>query len=969
MLAVLLHGILRYFWFASWVVKIIGYASRVYGIGIGGLIFGIETLKGAMAGLLRKILPVEKSSPKDDDGDDDDNNIEYSFAIEYHGPLVTFDIPKVVPVDVDQLPTAATVSSSFVLNEISLPVIQPIVKTNPVNHKLSKDNKFGLHSGSARKSIDRPCLSNESPVQVDSLDSLGQRIDGGCRTKLYDGIGSSGILEISDVPGSLGKTSGGLSELELTDDRVEGLGLQKYMDPPDSDTTESVLRSSALSSSEVFSQKGEDGNNETPCHVKRPSVVTFRDPESCDTLQEESNYSETESIHAAQPFARNGKKGSCYRCLKGNRFTEKEICIVCNAKYCYKCVLRAMGSMPEGRKCVTCIGKKINESRRGSLGKCSRLLRQLLNELEVQQAMSSEKTCEANQLRPELVVVNGEPLSQDELNVLQTCQNPPDKLKPGFYWYDKLSGFWGKEGHGPCQIITAQLNVGGHIKANASNGNAKILINNREITKKELWMLQLAGVHCEGKPSFWLSADGSYQEEGQKNVKGPIWKKMGIELFCALLSLPVPPYAVNPAGEDVSQRTLEQQVLPKILLVGYQKSGTSTIYKQAKILYNISFSSNEHQNIKLMIQSNLYGYLAILLEGRERFEEEILLENRKRQIAEGSGSSGSASQIDGKTKYSISPRLKAFSDWLVQVMVSGNLEVIFPAATQEYAPFIGELWNDAAFQATYNRRHELDMLPRVATYFLERAFEISRTDYEPSDMDILYAEGITSSNGLSCMEFSFPTIERESSIDGYQHDPSARYQLIRLHPSSLGENCKWVEMFEDVHIVLFCVSLTDYDEFSLDSNGVPTNKMLASKQLFESIVTHSTFEQQDFLLILNKADLLEEKIEQVPLTRCEWFHDFNPVISHNHYNNNSNNRNNHTSLAQRAFHYIAAKFKRLFNSLTDRKLYVSMVTGLEPDSVDEALRYTRDILKWDENENSFVNNEPSSTDIEASSTT
>ncbi|MBA0551157.1 hypothetical protein Golob_022053, partial [Gossypium lobatum] len=480
------------------------------------------------------------------------------------------------------------------------------------------------------------------------------------------------------------------------------------------------------------------------------------------------------------------------------------------------------------------------------------------------------------------------------------------------------------EGHGPCQIITAQLNVGGRIKAKASNGNAKVLVNDREITRKELCMLQFAGVNCEGKPSFWLSADGYYQEEGQKNEKGPIWKKTRIKLFCALLSLPVPPNVVNPAGEDVSQRTLEQQVLLKLLLVGYQKSGTSTIYKQAKILYNVPFSEDERQNIKLKIQCNMYGYLAILLEGRERFEE-VLLENRKLQFADGPGSSGGASQIDGKTTYSLSPRLKAFSEWLVQVMVSGNLEVIFPAATREYAPFIQELWNDAAFQATYNRRHELQMLPRIATYFLERAVEISRTDYEPSDMDILY-------------------------------------QLIRLHPSSLGESCKWVGMFEDVNMVLFCVSLTDYDEFWLDSNGVLINKMVASKQLFETIVSHPTLEQKDFLLILNKADLLLEKMEEVPLTRCEWFHDFNPVISH--HNNNLT-----ASVAQRAFHYIAVKFKRLFDSLTHSKLYVCMVTGLEPDSVDDAFRYAREILKWDYNDNSFISNEFSTTThIEASTT-
>ena len=64
--------------------------------------------------------------------------------------------------------------------------------------------------------------------------------------------------------------------------------------------------------------------------------------------------------------------------------------------------------------------------------------------------------------------------------------------------------------------------------------------------------------------------------------------------------------------------------------------------------------------------------------------------------------------------------MRAFSDWLLQVLLSDNLETIFPAATCEYAPFIEEMWKDTAIQATYNRRNELQMLPRVATYFLDR---------------------------------------------------------------------------------------------------------------------------------------------------------------------------------------------------------------------------------------------------------
>lgn len=48
-----------------------------------------------------------------------------------------------------------------------------------------------------------------------------------------------------------------------------------------------------------------------------------------------------------------------------------------------------------------------------------------------------------------------------------------------------------QEGEKPSQIISAEVAVGYQIREDASNGDTNVLINNRRITKAELWMLQV----------------------------------------------------------------------------------------------------------------------------------------------------------------------------------------------------------------------------------------------------------------------------------------------------------------------------------------------------------------------------------------------------------------------------------------------------------------------------------------------
>ncbi|GER30825.1 guanine nucleotide-binding protein alpha-2subunit [Striga asiatica] len=944
---------------------------------------------------------------------------EYSFALEYHGPPVTRELPRAVPINVDRIPVAAVVSPRPYTDSFSLPVVQPISAKDIIGKKLSKDLKLSSSSselltvsptsvitfdsrnneaseGSYSKELGLGTETSVSPSSIhernpenclnnDACASSGELTsdfeccnrDGGLDTsrdlscEFIGGIESSGALGSSYSFEKSGEFSGSLRKSRLS------IGYKESMDFNESNRTDWESNNSVLSvdylSSRISSSKFGEKNRESNCDARRAPAVTFCDIESDDenTIDEFTRVVEPEVVRARKEPAVRVKKGACYRCLKGNRFTEKEVCMVCDAKYCSNCVLRAMGSMPEGRKCVTCIGYPIDESKRAYLGKCSRMLKRLLNDLEVKQIMKAEKLCEMNQLPPEYICVNGRPLYPEELIVLQSCSNPPKKLKPGNYWYDKVSGLWGKEGQKPSQIISPHLNVGAPIKPDASNGNTQVYINGREITKVELRMLKLAGVQCAGNPHFWVNEDGSYQEEGQKNTKGYIWGKTGTKLLCAVLSLPVPSKSSQPFGEQVTSMSsrsmpeyLEQQTIQKLLLIGYSGSGTSTIFKQAKILYkDAPFSEDEREHIKLVIQSHLYSYIGILLEARERFEEESLQTLRQNRSSDSSNSVGNAGNGE-ENPYSISPRLKSFSDWLLRIMASGTLEAIFPAASREYAPLVEELLSSSAFRATYKRRSELDTLPSVASYFLDQAVEVLKQDYRPSDLDILYAERVTSSNGLSCVEFSFPDTAYDDNVDsGTLRDSQLRYQLVRLQAKGFGENCKWLQMLEDVRIVIFCVSLTDYDQIDLDTYGNPQNKMLSSRKFFENIVTHPTFGQVDCLLLLNKFDSFEDKIEHVPLSKCEWFDDFHPVISRNR----SSSSANHPTLGQLGFHYIAVKFKRLYSGLTGRKLYVSLVKGLEPNSVDGALKYAREILNWDDegfnlglSENSFYSTEASS---------
>ncbi|KAI4352077.1 hypothetical protein L6164_006363 [Bauhinia variegata] len=732
--------------------------------------------------VLRRMLPAGAPLP-------DEEQLDYSIAVEYVGPPVPYEVPRVDPLDIASTSIRTPSMATSVSANLSIPVAIPI---NPRVSRFSRVRNGGFGK-EVRSPVESQRSSSVSRTQLNLQNGEGDQSDSG------DAIAEDGFSSASSPrqPNSVARS--GL---------IEG---------------------------------------------KRPATVTFNTPRDSE-YEDDDGFPSPRSV-ATEPVGSpvamensktvSKKRWICSRCGKGNRLKEKEACLVCDARYCSNCVLKAMGSMPEGRKCLNCIGQPIDESKRSSLGKCSKVLSRVCSPLEIKQIMKAEKECPANQLRPEQLIVNGRQLRQEELAELLACPIPPQKLKPGRYWYDKDSGLWGKEGEKPDRVISSKLNIGGKLQMDASNGNTRVYMNGREITKIELRMLKIANVQCPRDTHFWVYDDGSYEEEGQNNIRGNIWGKASTRFFCSLLSLPVPtnnPQEVKENATNYSTRSvrdyLDQGRVQKLLLFGMEGSGTATIFKQAKLVYGNTFSPEELQDIKLMIQSNMYKYLSILLEGREQFEDEALAE-KESTSSEGAASGPEREAAENKhCIYTINPRFKHFSDWLLDIMASGDLEAFFPAATREYAPMVDEIWRDPSVQETYKRREELHNLPDVAKYFLDRAIEISSNEYEPSERDIIYAEGVTQSNGLAFMEFSFD--DRSPMSEIYSENlnsspPLTKYQLIRINSKGLPDGCKWLEMFEDVRIVIFCIALSDYDQTWVHSSGQLHNKMLASRDLFESL--------------------------------------------------------------------------------------------------------------------------------------
>jgi len=250
----------------------------------------------------------------------------------------------------------------------------------------------------------------------------------------------------------------------------------------------------------------------------------------------------------------------------------------------------------------------------------------------------------------------------------------------------------------------------------------------------------------------------------------------------------------------------------KLLLLGAGESGKTTFLKQLKIIHSSGFSEPERKTFKTALQGNIMINIMALLEASRTLKDVPPLAIENQEIAQ---------------KFDPS---------------NNNARASF----EEMSKYVKLLWKDPAIQHCYKRAAEFQLQDN-AEYLFENIDQIASPDFIPSVDDVLKVRAKTS--GITEVEM---TINEN------------RWMVVDVG-GQRSERRKWIHCFDDVSAVIFFASLSEYDQ-KLHEDQM-TNRMSESLKLFKDISNYRAFIEKDIaiMLFLNKKDIFQKKIQEVPL--------------------------------------------------------------------------------------------------------
>jgi len=245
-----------------------------------------------------------------------------------------------------------------------------------------------------------------------------------------------------------------------------------------------------------------------------------------------------------------------------------------------------------------------------------------------------------------------------------------------------------------------------------------------------------------------------------------------------------------------------------VLILGVSGSGKSTVMKQIRIMHGNAHSQEERMDYRKII-------LNFMVNSTQRLIDCV----------------------------SITCDLQIYEYVKIRMEKIKELNEI-DTLREEDSEAITTLWNQRDFQDVF--KLYANEFPPSTTYFIDAAERICKSDFVPTEQDILMVERKTI--GACIMELKLENLLLRVVDVGGQRK----------------ERRKWVHFFEGVTAVVFCVSLTEYDE----QEDPTTNRMKESLQLFGDMLKNETLKGASVVLFLNKKDLFREKIKETNITKA-----------------------------------------------------------------------------------------------------
>ncbi|PRP82575.1 guanine nucleotide-binding protein alpha-1 subunit [Planoprotostelium fungivorum] len=253
----------------------------------------------------------------------------------------------------------------------------------------------------------------------------------------------------------------------------------------------------------------------------------------------------------------------------------------------------------------------------------------------------------------------------------------------------------------------------------------------------------------------------------------------------------------------------------KLLLLGAGDCGKSTIAKQIRIMHLGDYKKEELVEYTPIIVSNVLNDVKSLLEAREKLAIEWSDPNNEQLASE-------------------------FTDGIMFEINQGRIS---SKASQR----IDRLWSDSAIQTTLQKTQEFHFGDSTE-YFLKNVKRIAKENYVPTQEDMIRSRAKTT--GVSETRFQVG---------------STIFQMVDVG-GQRSERRKWMHCFQGVSSVLFCVSLSDYDQMLYEDEK--TNRMHESLTLFRDVCTSKWFSDTAMVIFFNKKDIFEKKINTTSLRVC-----------------------------------------------------------------------------------------------------